>query len=223
MIRRGLALLFLLAAAPAYAQLPPRLAITYDVLRNGSAVAEIVGSFQQADGNYQLVETWRGRGIYALLGRAKRTSVGRLISGGVQPREYTDERSGRDTAQASFDWNAKTATFRYRGKTRTEPMHPNPQDRLSFILALALAPAGSKTGDYHLVDGRGVSHHINEFAGRERVPTPVGEFDAVKVERGKDDDRLEIWLATEFGGLPVRSVGVDKGTRWDQVATRIER
>ena len=222
MILRILALLLLLAG-PAHAQLPARLVITYDVLRNGSVVAEIVGNFQQADGNYQLVETWRGRGIYSLLGRAKRTSIGRLISGGVQPLEYTDERSGRDTARASFDWTAKTATFRYRGKTRTEPMHPNPQDRLSFILALALAPAGSKTGDYHLVDGRGVSHHIYEFAGRERVQTPVGEFDAQKVLRGKEDERAEIWLAGALGGLPVRMLVVEKGTRWDQVATRIER
>lgn len=222
MILRGVAL-FLLLTASAHAQLPPRLEIAYDVVRNGSAVAEIVAHFEQANGNYQLVETWRGRGLYSLLGRAKRTSTGRLVSGGVEPLEFTDERSGRDTAHAAFDWKPKTVTLRYRGKTRTEAMFPGTQDRLSFILALAQAPAGSKTGDYHLVDGRGVSHHIYEFAGRDRVQTPVGEFDAIKVTRGKDDERAEIWLATAFGGLPVRMLAIEKGTRWDQVATRIER
>jgi hypothetical protein len=74
-----------------------------------------------------------------------------------------------------------------------------------------------------LVDGRGTSHHIYEFAGRERVQTPVGEFDALKVVRSKDDERLEIWLAAEFGGLPVRVLGMEDGTRFEQVATRIER
>jgi len=210
--------------ASAHAQLPPRLEITYEVLRNGSAVAEIVGRFEQAGGSYRLTESWRGRGLYALLGRAMRTSEGSLGAAGPRPREFTDERSGRDTARARFDWSAKTMTLRYKGRSRTEPIPPNAQDRLSFILALSAAPAGSKTGDYHLVDGRGVSHHIYEFRGRERVQTAAGEFDALKVVRGTDDERTEIWLAAPLGGLPVRMLAVEKsGTRWDQVATRIER
>jgi hypothetical protein len=41
--------------------------------------------------------------------------------------------------------------------------------------------------------------------------------------RTKDDERTEIWLAAPLGGLPVRMLAVEKGTRWDQVATRIQR
>ena len=213
-----------LVQASAHAQLPARLEITYEVLRNGSAVAEIVGRFESGADSYRLTETWRGRSMYALLGKATRTSEGILGAAAVRPREFIDERSGRDTARAWFDWGAKTLTFRYKGKTRTEPIPPNAQDRLSFILALSVAPAGTKTGDYHLVDGRGVSHHIYEFAGRERVQTAAGEFDALKVVRAKDDERTEIWLARPLGGLPVRMLAVEKGgTRWDQVATRIQR
>ena len=225
MWRRASSLLFLLLVqASAHAQLPPRLEITYEVLRNGSAVAEIVGRFESTGDSYRLTESWRGRGLYALLGRATRTSEGSLGAAGPRPREFTDERSGRDTARARFDWSAKTMTLRYKGRSRTEPIPPNAQDRLSFILALSAAPAGSKTGDYHLVDGRGVSHHIYEFRGRERVQTAAGEFDALKVVRGTDDERTEIWLAAPLGGLPVRMLAVEKsGTRWDQVATRIER
>jgi hypothetical protein len=224
MILRSIVFLFLVHPS-AHAQLPPRLEITYEVLRNGSAVAEIVGRFESTGDSYRLTESWRGKGIYALLGRATRTSEGSLGAAGPRPREFTDERSGRDTARARFDWSAKTMTLRYKGRSRTEPIPPNAQDRLSFILALSVAPAGSKTGDYHLVDGRGVSHHVYEFNGRERVRTAAGEFDALKVVRGsKDDDRTEIWLASAFGGLPVRMLAVEKsGTRWDQVATRIER
>jgi hypothetical protein len=43
------------------------------------------------------------------------------------------------------------------------------------------------------------------------------------VARGKDDDQAEFWLASALGGLPVRMLAVEKGTRWDQIATRIER
>jgi uncharacterized protein DUF3108 len=225
MWRRASSLLFLLLVqASAHAQLPPRLEITYEVLRNGSKIAEIVGRLESTADSYRLTESWHGKGIYALLGRAMRTSEGKLSAAGPRPLEFVDERSGRDTARASFDWSANTLTMRYKGRSRTEPIPPNAQDRLSFILALSLAPPGSKTGDYHLVNGRGVSHHVYEFNGRERVQTAAGEFEALKVVRGAPDERTEIWLASAFGGLPVRMLAVEKGgSRWDQVATRIER
>jgi len=43
------------------------------------------------------------------------------------------------------------------------------------------------------------------------------------VVRGTEDDRNEFWFATALGGLPVRMLAIEKGNRWDQVATRIER
>lgn len=223
MIARSLGILALAFAGCVHAQLPARLEIHYEVQRNGSTVAEITGVLEQAGGNYRLTETWKGRGLYALLGRAKRTSEGAIGADGPRPREFVDERSGRDTARAFLDWGTGTMTFRYKGRSRSEPIPPNAQDRISFMLALAVAPVGAKTGDYHLVDGRGVSHHVYEFAGRERVQTPAGTFDALKVVRGKDDERTEFWLASALGGLPVRMLAVEKGTHWDQVATRIER
>lgn len=225
MSRRAFSLaLLLLAQAPALAQLPPRLEITYEVLRNRSPMAEITARLEQSAGSYRLIETWHGRGIYALLGKATRTSEGSIGAAGPRPHEFTDERSGRDTARARFDWSANTLTQRYKGRTRSEPMPPNAQDRLSFILALSVAPPGSKTGDFHLVDGRGVSHHVYTFSGRERVQTAAGEFDALKVVRAKDDERTEIWLASELGNLPVRMLAVEKsGTHYDQVAVRISR
>ena len=218
-----LCLLMLAFASGAQAQLPSRAEIVYEVTRNGSAMAEISALLEQADGRYKLVEKWQGHGIYALLGKATRTSIGSLGANGVRPAEFSDERSGRDTARAWLDWAKGTMTFRYKGRSRSEPIPPNAQDRISFMLALAVAPPGAKTGDYHLVDGKGVSHHIYQFLGRERVQTPAGTFDAVKVVRGTEDDRNEFWFATALGGLPVRMLAIEKGNRWDQVATRIER
>jgi hypothetical protein len=67
------------------------------------------------------------------------------------------------------------------------------------------------------------SHHIYQFLGRERVQTPRRTFDCVKVVRGTEDDRNEFWSCHALGGLPVRMLAIEKGNRWDQVATRIER
>lgn len=202
---------------------PARVEIEYEVTRNGAAMAEVVERLEHGNGAYRLTETWKGRGMYSLLGAAKRTSEGTLDADGPRPREFTDERSGRDTARAAFDWSTNTLTLRYKGKSRTEPIPPNAQDRLSFLLALVFSPPKSQRS-FHVVDGRGVSSHTYRANGRERLATPAGEFDTLKlIKRNEGSGEVaEIWLAANRGNLPVRILIVEKdGTRLEQVATRI--
>lgn len=216
----------LLFAAAALAQpVPPlRIEIEYELTRNGTTMAEVVERLEHGNGTYQMTETWKGRGVYSLLGRAKRTSEGFLDAKGPRPREYMDERSGRDTQRASIDWTAKTITRRYKGNTRTEPVPPDTQDRLSFMLALAfLAPKGEPVG-FQVVDGRGMSRHTYKPNGREKLGTPAGVFDTIKVIRTNEGsgEVAEIWLAAERHYLPVRIVLHEKdGTRFEHTATRI--
>src|SRR5688500_18032945 len=109
-------ILALSASAAAQVLLPARVEIEYELKRNGSTMAEVEDVLEQANGGYRLTERWKGRGLYALLGRAKRTSEGTLGPNGPRPREYVDERSGRDTQRVSFEWQAHTITRRYKGR-----------------------------------------------------------------------------------------------------------
>lgn len=218
----------LTAALSATAQTAPpaRVELEYALLRNGWVMAEVVERLEHGNGTYRLTETWRGKGVYALLGRAQRTSAGNLRADGPQPREYVDERSGRDTQRVSFDWGANTITRRYKGATRTEPVPADTQDRLSFLLALAFSSQKGEPVSFHVADGRGMSRHTYKPNGRERVATPAGEFDAVKLTRKNEGsgEVAEIWLAADRGYLPVRIVVVEKdGTRYEHVATRISQ
>ncbi|HEX5767844.1 MAG TPA: DUF3108 domain-containing protein [Burkholderiales bacterium] len=211
------------AAAPG---VPPRIELHYELMRNGTAMAEVVERLEQGNGAYHLTETWKGQGMYRLLGRATRVSKGELAQLGPRPREFTDERSGRDTQRVTFDWSANTITRRYKGETRTEPVAANTQDRLSFLFALAyLAPKGEPVS-FPIADARGTSHHTYKPNGRERLATPAGHFETLKVIRRKEGtgDVSEIWLAAELGYLPVRIVLVeDGGTRYEHMVTRVSR
>src|SRR5215210_594433 len=178
-----LASLALSASAAAQPALPARVEIEYELKRNGSVMAEVVDRLEQANGSYELSEHWKGKGIYAVMGKAKRTSAGALTANGPRPNEYIDERSGRDTQRVSFDWKANTITRRYKGDTRTEAVPLDTQDRLSFLLALTFASNKSGLLSFHVADGRGMSHHVYQFSGRERVATRAGEFDAIKLTR----------------------------------------
>jgi hypothetical protein len=59
-------------AGVAAAEPPPRLEVVYVVTRNGSTMADITERLEFANGAYSLTETWKGRGMYALLGSAAR-------------------------------------------------------------------------------------------------------------------------------------------------------
>ena len=69
---------------------------------------------------------------------------------------------------------------------------------------------------------RGVLFHTDAIQSFGKEPLPAGDFDAVRVWRQKEDERAEIWLATQLGGLPVRVLITERnGTTYEQVATRI--
>lgn len=228
MMRSWLFLFLSLAALGARAEPPASVEVTYELRRNDSAIADVVERLEFSAGNYRLTETWKGRGLYALLGSARRVSQGTLTDHELRPREFFDERSGRDTARAWFDWKAMTLTMQYKGERKTEPLHRDGQDRLSFLLALSLLPGSAQhTASYHIADGKGISHHRYELQGEERIRTPAGEFDSVRVARVRkpnDKDSVELWLAAKLGYIPVRVLDIEKdGDRYDQVATRVAR
>jgi len=220
-------LLLSLAALGARAEPPSSLEVTYELQRNGSAIADVVERLHYSRGNYTLTETWKGRGIYALLGSARRVSRGTVVGNVLRPSEFFDERTGRATAHAWFDWKANVLTLQYKDNRRSEPLHRDGQDRLSFLLALSLVPGNAKTVSYHITDGKGISHHRYRVVGAERIRTPAGEFDTVRVariEEPNEKDSAELWLAAELGYIPVRLLDVEgDGARYEQLATRITR
>lgn|SRR6185369_15987174 len=190
---------------------PQRVEITYEVNRNGVALAEVTHHLEHDGRTYKLTEKWKGKGFLALKLDATRTSEGVVAADGLRPREFEEKRSGRDTLHVDFDPVAKVATLQQ-------------QDQLSLGWSFAFAPP-SKEVSVSVADGKRVSHYVYQPAGRERVKTPAGEFNALKFVKKREhaeDKVTEIWFAPERQNLPVRLLIVDKeGTRVDQVASKI--
>jgi len=209
-------------AAAAWGAPPRQAEMTYETSRNGITLAEVTYALEHDGRTYRVVETTKGRGMLSLMGTTKRTSRGTVTPQGLKPVEFTDERTGRSTARANFDWDKKTVTMQYKGEPRTEPLPPNASDRLAFVLDFAFAPQRKEVA-FDLFDGRGQSRHVYTNGGADRVKVPLGEFDAVRFFRGSaGDDRSEVWLAKDLGYLPVRVLVTEKdGTRYEQVATKI--
>jgi hypothetical protein len=212
------------------AALPPeKLTVTYEVTYRGimtAVVGEVTEQLRHGGGKYEIQETTKGRGVMALKGTISRSSRGSVAADGLRPAEFVDERSGRQTARVWFDWAANKMTMQFREGPEVQPMPPNAQDRLSFILNFAFAPPGDKPVRMSVADGGSVSRYTFAVVGRERLKVPAGEFDTVRVARLKDgpEDRRtsEMWLAPAHGYIPVRMLATEKdGSQLDQVAAKI--
>lgn len=215
-----------LASAVAWAAPANRVEIAYDLSRNGMPIAELVELLEHDGKTYRLNAHMKGKGVFALRGDATRTSRGSIAADGLHPVEFEDKRTGRDTARAKFDRTGKTLTLQAKeGASETKALPADIQDRLSFAYNFAFRVPGAAPVGVSITDGKGISTSSYKVAGREKVTTPAGEFDALKVARQKkeaEDRTTEIWLSAKHGYVPVRILVVEKdGTRIDQVATRI--
>ena len=201
---------------------PARIEVAYEMSHDGSVLADVVEVLEQSGGRYQITETSKGRGLYAVLGSMKRTSRGLVDATGVRPLEFTDERPGWSDSRASFDWKARVITTLHKRVEKTLPMPADAQDALSFMLSFSLFPPKDASVTYNIADGRGLSTQLYHIAGSEKLKTPAGEFSTLKLVRTKEKQRAEIWLANELGNFPVRALVLYKnGTRLDQVAVRV--
>ena len=209
----------LLSPGVAWSAPPGRIELTYEVRRNGFVIGEVHWRLEHDGRTYRIAETGKGRGILALRGTTRRSSEGTVTPEGLRPLRFIDERSGRAAARAEFDWQAKTVTTQYKGAPRIEPLPPRAHDRLTFLFDFAFAPPDRSKAAFELFDGRGQSTHVYTADGSEPVTTPAGAFQALRFVRAKDNDRTQLWLARELGGLPVRIlVSEEDGTRYEQVA-----
>lgn len=215
----------LATCAGALAAPPRKVEIAYDLLANGVPAGAATTRMEWGDGRYSIVEQVRGRGAFVRKGEAERRSRGSVTREGLRPLEFEDRRTGRDTARARFDWAAKTVTLQHKGEPRTEALPAGAQDQLSLLFNFAFRNPGAQPLSVHVSDGRRLSAYVYRAAGRERVKTPAGEFEALKLVKQKsspDDNGVEVWLAVERHFLPVRSVLTDRhGVRLEQAATRM--
>lgn len=200
-----------LAAAAAPAAPPLHVEIAYEIARNDSPLAEVNQRLEHDGRSYRLSETWKGKGIYALRGEAVRSSQGAVVADGLRPQKFEDQRPGRETRHVEFDPASGTPTLLR-------------QDQLSFMWSLAFSPPRDLV-IAGVADGKRVTSYTYKVSGRERLQTPVGEFDALKLVKRKEnplDKATEVWLAVDRQYLPVRILVVEKdGTRLDQVAVKI--
>ena len=225
------ALLALIAAvlcgAAAAAQSPQSVSATYNLYLNGAHVAVMNETYDAKDTTYRIVSESVPLGVLALLQRpATVVSTGQLTPEGLRPERFEGRAIGRGEVRAEFDWAGERLSFGRDGKTETIALPRGTQDRLSIMYQFMFHPLdGREKLDLAMTDGRRLAHYQYAMTRGVEVDTPLGRVGALHLVRqgGPEASGTEIWLAPERHFLPVKMViREDNGTRYEQVATRIE-
>lgn len=188
----------------------------YVLYSRGFEVAHISRLLEQTpDGTYILSSDSKTVGMASLFrdDRIHERSRWQLSESGMQPLEYVYDHSGsrrNRQVQIDFDWDNHKVRMEINNDHWQMDLEPGTLDKLLYQLALMhdLSQNGQQQTRYKVADGGRIREYDFKPLGSERVETPMGKFDAVKMARHRSDSDREtvIWCAEELGYLPVKVV-----------------
>lgn len=137
----------------------------------------------------------------------------------VEPHSYIYQGSGliNRRREVHFDAHSNQVRSLYKDQWYEFERRPDTLDRLSqqeqFRLWLLNDPAPRHAFSLDVADRRGIKTYRFDYAGDERLDTPMGEVNTLRFVRADGDGsrRSELWLAPAWDYLIVRTVHEEKG------------
>ena len=212
-MRRLVALTFtLLASVAAVAEIPP-FALEFEVSRNGKPLGEAALTLERLNSEAWLFRshTEGTKGLASLAGvDIDERSEFRWADGKPQTLRYSFSQKMRFNSKQralSVMPNAERVSGRDGNEDYTLPYEPGLLDRNLVVLALAVDVAKDiEKLEYRVADKRRVESNQYRVAGTEKLETPRGTLDAIRVERIRRGSgrQTTTWIAPSLGFLPVR-------------------
>lgn len=134
----------------------------------------------------------------------------RINDKSIRPLSYTYKRSGGSKhrlVELRFDWNRRIVENKVDGDKWRMPIPLGALDKLSVQLAMMLdLERGKSTMEFAVADGGILKTYRFKVIGKERLVTPAGSYDTLKLERQRDNNKRStyIWCAPKLHNLPVR-------------------
>ncbi|WP_421865531.1 DUF3108 domain-containing protein [Motiliproteus sp.] len=189
---------------------------------NGEAIRELT---QTADGQWQL--SMKASAIAASIDESSRFA---LEQGRVTPQHYHYQRkllTKKKTIEHRFDWPKQQLTSSIKGDQQQLPLQPGTLDKVGFQIQLWQdIKGGANEATYPVADGRQIKTYEFDRLGSERISTPAGEFDTIKVARDRGDSsarKTYIWFASELDHVIVKLQQIEPdGKKYTLVLERLE-
>lgn len=194
--------------------LPEQFSATYTVKKAGVTIGETKRTLTRINnhenGQYLFESITRPTGIAKLFtsGQVVERSHWQFFEGRPRPVKYTFFNSGskkKRNVQLDFNWEENRVINTVNNEPWTMPLEYGAVDKLLYQLRIMQdLPTSQSTLRYPVADGGKLKYYVIDILGKERIRTPMGIFDAVRLRHTKGKRQTTMWCAQELGYLPVR-------------------
>lgn len=169
------------------------------------------------DGKYRFRSYTHATGLISLFRdeHVVEQSTWEFDSGTLKPLRYLYARTGGSKERrvtVNFDWAKNLITNTVNGDSWKMPTQPLVMDKLLYQFAIMYdLEAGKHSLSYTIADGGKIKTYKFESRGQEKIDTPLGKLDTLKVVRYRRNSTREttLWCAIRFKYLPVKVVHVN--------------
>jgi len=191
---------------------------------SAAGIARIIFNIDK-DGSYQINSTTQAKGLVSLfISDLVQTSEGLVSDQGLVPNFYSYQYGNDKTKMqsASFAWSDRIIVMRSTKGEKTEPLTKGTQDFLSFMYQFMFSPP-LENMQITMTNGKRLRTYTYSFSGEERITTKIGELNTIHLlKQGDDDEKTELWLATDYQYLPIKIRKTEKdGSVIEQSVTNI--
>lgn len=208
---------------------PDRGSIVFRVFMGdkGFEVGQAQHQWSHDEHSYRMETLLRTTGLVGLMRSLHyvQRSEGELGPQGLKPLRFSVEQGGKKPESADFDWAAGRVSIRRDGRERrSAEIRPGDQDVLSLWHQIGIVGAAGLPKTIMVVSNKAAKSALLEVVGAENAKLPIGRLDTLRLRARATDGSLtiDIWLAKNYGMLPVRIRLVDdEGESLDQQAIQL--
>lgn len=192
--------------------LPESLELVYEVRYGVFKLGSLSSKLKKQSNHYEVTNETQAEGMAAVLlgGTVREMCQFSIDDRGIKPSQYRIVREGKDTFDNSVSFDSDARRVSFSNGTDITISEGYIVDNCSVPFAFILGGADSfKQKTLHIVGGKKVRRFENSLIENQEVSTPLGEFDAVKIEHvrfDRPDRKLMIWLVPNRSNLPIKIV-----------------
>ena len=187
-------------------ELPPRIDLAYRAFlgTRGFLIGDAVYRLEHSGSQYRISTVGEARGLAALLfpGEARAKSEGAITADGLQPTNYSVERTNRREA-ASFDWESGMVQL---NGDQSAPLELPTFDPLVVLWQFYFSPPAQDQIEFNIATTRRIYHVTFRRIGTEKITLPFGDFDTEIWKRVDADSTIQaqVWLAPSLRYVAVK-------------------
>ncbi len=191
--------------------------VVYEVNRGSVMLGDTTFDMRhEKDDCYQIQGIAEPKGLAALFaGKTTETSLFCIEDGRIRSQKYSIMRDGGDDDDSytlQFDWGNQLVTTN-SNEPRELPADGFDRTVMELALRQQLAKHFESNGNelpanpfiFLMVEDDEIKPYRFQATGRESITTPIGTFNAIKIERINSKKRqFRMWMAPELDYLPIR-------------------